>query len=233
MNILLSLLARGAAAGGAAGLVSGAFSYLLTDPVSGRPGPSAAAGSPHRHTGILMTGTVTGLVLGVLFATVYALLHRRDPDRAIWSRTLPLAAAGFAAVGLLPFLWDPAGPPDAGGRAPAGPGADAWPTAVAVGLVTPVLARFLHRLMAESGHGATVRRLTVAAVVVLGLGTLFAFPGSPAVGVPADALRDFRALSLSATAVLWAGLGLGFGALGLRSARTRTARTGTAVPTGD
>ncbi|PLW73104.1 hypothetical protein C0036_09035, partial [Streptomyces sp. DJ] len=66
-----------------------------------------------------------------------------------------------------------------------------------------------------------------------GLGTLFAFPGSPAVGVPADALRDFRVLSLSATAVLWAGLGLGFGALGLRSARTRTARAGTAVPTGD
>lgn len=94
MTSLLSLLGRGALAGGAAGVLSGGFSYLLAAPVLDRAvrleaareeasGASAAAevfSRSTQHAGLLVATVVTGAALGVLFAVVYAILHRRDPD---------------------------------------------------------------------------------------------------------------------------------------------------------
>ncbi|WP_328773885.1 hypothetical protein [Streptomyces sp. NBC_00286] len=81
MTSLLSLLGRGALAGGAVGLVSGGFSWLLAEPVldraveleaasegAGGTGPAAAEVFSHstQHADLLVAAVLTGEALEVL-----------------------------------------------------------------------------------------------------------------------------------------------------------------------
>ncbi|MFF6829827.1 CbtA family protein [Streptomyces longwoodensis] len=243
MTSLLSLLGRGALAGGAAGLVSGGFSYAFAEPVLDRAvrleaarekaqGVSAAEvfSRSTQHVGLLASTVVTGAAIGVLFAVVYAILHRRDPDSAPWQRSLTLAGAGFTGIWLLPFLRYPANPPGVGDPGTLGFRVNAWLAAIGIGLIAVVLAWRLHAWMAQRQYSAPVRQLTVAAVVVAALASLFALPGNPdAVSAPATLVWDFRLLSAASMGLLWAGLGAGFGLLGVRAARAGI-RAGVPVP---
>ncbi|MEU0042758.1 CbtA family protein [Streptomyces werraensis] len=245
MISLLSLLGRGALAGGAAGVLSGAFSYLLAEPVLDRAvqleaareeasGASAAAevfSRSTQHAGLLVATVVTGAALGVLFAVVYAILHRRDPDSAPWKRSLTLAGAGFTGVWLLPFLRYPANPPGVGDPGTIGIRSNSWLAAIGIGLIAVVLTWRVRAWMEQQGRPAPLRQLTVAAIVLAALGSLFALPDNPdAVTAPATLVWDFRVLSAASMGLLWAGLAVGFGLLGLRAARAGGG-AGVPVPT--
>jgi hypothetical protein len=235
---LLSLLGRGAIAGGAAGLVSGGFSYLFAEPVLDRAirleaareeagGASAAAevfSRSTQHAGLLVAALVTGAAIGVLFALVYAILHRRDPDNAPWKRSLLLAGAGFTGLWLLPFLRYPANPPGVGDPGTIDARTNAWLAALGIGLVAVVLAWRLHAWLVQHDYAVPLRQLTVAAVMVAALASLFALPDNPdAVNAPATLVWDFRLLSAASMGLLWAGLAVGFGLLGVRAARAARA----------
>ncbi|MGC5041581.1 CbtA family protein [Streptomyces sp. DT190] len=237
MTSLLSLLGRGALAGGAAGVVSGGFSWLLAEPVLDRAvrleavreeaggGPAAAEvfSRSTQHAGLLVAAVLTGAALGVLFAVVYAILHRRDPDAAPWRRSLILAGAGFTGVWLLPFLRYPANPPGVGDPGTLDTRVNAWLAATAIGLIAVVLAWRIHGWLAEHDRSAPLRQLAVAAIVLAALTSLFALPDNPdAVAAPAALVWDFRVLSAASMGLLWGGLAVGFGLLGVRASRVRT-----------
>ncbi|MEU0022695.1 CbtA family protein [Streptomyces rochei] len=246
MTSLLSLLGRGALAGAAAGLVSGGFSWLLAEPVldkavrleavreEARGSGSAAAevfSRSTQHAGLLVAAVLTGAAIGVLFAVVYAILHRRDPDAAPWRRSLILAGAGFTGLWLLPFLRYPANPPGVGDPGTLDTRTHAWLAAIAIGVIAVALAWRVHGWLAEQGRSAPLRQLAVAAIVLAALASLFALPDNPdAVTAPATLVWDFRVLSAASMGLLWAGLAVGFGLLGVRASRARTEASMPAAP---
>ena len=238
MTSLLSLLGRGALAGGAAGVVSGGFSWLLAEPVLDRAvrleaareeaGGGAAAAEVFsrstQHAGLLVAAVLTGAAIGVLFAVVYAILHRRDPAGAPWRRSLTLAGAGFTGVWLLPFLRYPANPPGVGDPGTIDTRVNAWLAAIGIGVIAVVLAWRVHGWLAERGRSAPQRQLAVTVIVLAALASLFVLPDNPdAVPAPATLVWDFRVLSAASMGLLWGGLAVGFGLLGLRATRVRTA----------
>ncbi|MEV5150211.1 CbtA family protein [Streptomyces sp. NPDC052727] len=242
MSSVMRLLGRGVAAGTVAGLLSGGFSWFLVEPLMDRavrrePArevtvPPAHAGQhaeifsrATQHAGLLVATTVTGLALGLLFAVVHLLLHRRAPETEAWRRALRLAAAGFTGVWLLPFVRYPSNPPGVGDPGTVGLRTQAWLGAIAISLIGVVLAWALHDHLARRGHGAPARQLCVAGVLGAATAALFALPDNPdALAVPAGELWDFRLWSVATALVLWAALGTAFGLLGERAAR-RSPRT--------
>ncbi|HEU5158251.1 MAG TPA: CbtA family protein [Streptosporangiaceae bacterium] len=225
------LLGRGAAAGGLGGLLAGGFSYLLAEPIMDRAvrleaARHAADGHEHteevftrtqQHLGLIGASVIAGVALGVLFAVVYAALHRRDPDGRPWERSLALAGAGLLGIWLLPFLRYPANPPGVGDEATVGLRTASWLGAIAIGAAAVVVA---WRVYSQLDRAAPpVRQGAGAGVVIAGLAVLFLLPDNPdPVDVPARLLWDFRMLSAAASVLLWASLGVAFGALGLRAA---------------
>jgi tetrahydromethanopterin S-methyltransferase subunit F len=223
------LLGRGAAAGGMAGLLAGAFSFLLAEPIMDRAvrleAARNAAGHEHaeeiftrdqQHLGLLVAAVITGIALGVLFAVVYGALHRRDLGARPWERSLGLAGAAVIGVWLLPFLRYPANPPGVGDEGTVGLRTASWLGAIAIGAAAVVVA---WRLYSQLDRASTpVRQGAATGVVIAGLAVLFLLPDNPdAVDVPATLLWDFRLLSAASSVLLWAGLGIAFGALGLRA----------------
>ncbi|OAH13386.1 CbtA family protein [Streptomyces jeddahensis] len=235
-NPVLALLGRGLAAGGAAGLAAGLFSLLAAEPLMDRAIRDEEARSAHshegaaavqhheelfsrstQHAGLVVTGIIAGLALGVLFAIAYALVHRRTPQAAPWRRALVFSAAAFLAVSLLPGLRYPANPPGVGDSGTVSDRQELWLASIVIGVLGMLLAWQVSVRLAE--RPAPVRHTAVALTVIAVLGAMFALPGNPD-DVPVDAtlLWNFRVLSLASHAVLWGVFGAVFGALGLRAA---------------
>jgi hypothetical protein len=243
------LLGRGAAAGGIAGLLAGGFSFLLAEPIMDRAvrletARQSAAGHAHeqadevftrtqQHLGLVLASVAAGIALGVLFAAVYAALHRRDLDDRPWERSLALAGAALAGIWLLPFLRYPANPPGVGDPGTVGLRTASWLGAIAIGVAAVVVA---WRVYAQLDRAAPpLRQAAAAGVVIAGLAALFLLPDDPdPVDVPAVLLWDFRLLSAATSVLLWAGIGVAFGCLGLRarSAGARRPAPSAAAPAG-
>jgi hypothetical protein len=233
MTSLLPLIGRGALAGALAGAVSGAVSFVLAEPsidraVALEAARDAAAGEhamevftrPTQHVGLLVAAIVTGVAIGAIFAVVYAWLHRRDPDQGSWYRSLRLAGAGFLGVTLMPFLRYPANPPGTGDPSTLDARTRAWLLAIVIGLATIAAAVQVYAWLSQRGAGVPARQLAAAGVVVAGLAVLWLLPDShDPVDVPANLLWTFRLWSLAAAAMVWGGLGVGFGLAGERAAR--------------
>lgn len=247
---MIALLRRGAAAGACSGLLTGLFGYLVAEPIidravraevartSAENAAAAAAGRPvaahvdvysrsTQHVGLLVAATVTGLCLGVLFAVVYRLVFRADPDRDSWSRALRLAAAGFAGVFLTAFLRYPANPPGVGDPGTIGSRTQHWLVAIAVGLLLVTAAWQLNSVLVQRHASVPARHSAVTLLLVSGAGLVFVLPAdTDPLRVAPGLLWTFRLLSITSAALLWAGLGAAFGWLGQRSARPVTAPPG-------
>ncbi|MCX5200984.1 CbtA family protein [Streptomyces sp. NBC_00237] len=243
-NPTLTLLGRGVAAGGAAGLVTGLFSLLLAEPVMDRAivleearsakeeaaeHAHAAAGAVadhheelftrgQQHFGLVITAIVAGLALGALFAVAYALVHRRTGYLVrAWPRALAFCAAAFVAVALLPGLRYPAAPPGVGDANTVGERQQLWLAAVVIGILGMLLAWQLYVRLAQKPE--PLRQGAVFLTGAATLAVLFLLPGNPdEVPVPATLLWDFRVLSLGSQLLLWAVFAAVFGGLGLRAA---------------
>ena len=171
-----------------------------------------------QHVGLLVATTATAMAFGLVFAVVYALLHRRDVDADPWGRALRLAAAAFTGIWLLPFLRYPANPPGVGDPGTIGLRTNAWLAAIAISLIAVVLAWKIHSHLVARGTSAPLRQLAVAGLLIATLASLFALPDNPdTVDVPAILLWNFRLLSVAASGLLWATLGVTFGLLGRKA----------------
>jgi predicted cobalt transporter CbtA len=163
----------------------------------------------------LFTGAMTyNIAFGGLFALAFAICYRRMGDFSPRVTAAVLALSGFIAVYAVPILKYPANPPSIGN-----PDTIGLRTAIYFGMILLSLASMIvawnvrNRLVEQ--HGAWNATLIGAAVFVVAV-VIFAFAMPPLDGVPegfpAVVLWQFRMASLSAQAIMWTVLGLGFGA---------------------
>jgi Probable cobalt transporter subunit (CbtA) len=234
-------LRRGLAAGLLAGLLAGLFAFVTGEPLLDRAiGLEESAhthegGAAHSHAeedevivgrstqkvGLFFATGLSGAFVGGLFGLAFAYFRGRLASESDWGRSLSLAAAIFAGAALLPFLKYPANPPTVGDPATIGVRTTAYFAMVGLSLLAVLAAWYASGRLRERGVSTPVRHVTVG----LGLATVLAglFLALPATADPGDfpagLLWSFRLSSLGTQVVLWAGLGVLFGALCERARR--------------
>jgi hypothetical protein len=163
----------------------------------------------------LFTGvTVYNVAFGGLFALAFAICYGRIGDWSPRVTAAVLALSGFLALYAVPIIKYPANPPSIGN-----PDTIGMRTAIYFGMMLLSLASMIaawnvrNRLVDQLGAwNATLvgAAVYIVAVVILAL----AMPPLNEVpeGFPAVVLWQFRMASLGAQAIMWAVIGLGFGA---------------------
>jgi len=168
----------------------------------------------------LLTGVVVyNVAFGGLFALIYALAYGRMGPYGPRGASLLIALSGFVAVYLIPSLKYPASPPSVGEAETIAMRTQLYFSMIAFSLAAMVAAwtlrsRLTHRF--GSWDSALIAAAAYLAVVVV---AYFALPGVNEVPetFPATVLWQFRLASMGAQGIMWATLGLGFGALAERA----------------
>lgn len=162
-------------------------------------------------TGILAYGTA----IGGLFALVFAFVYGRATGLAARATAAVLAVVAWITIVLVPQVKYGPNPPAVGSAETIGARTALFFLMLVISIALTVLAVLLaRRLWAERGGwtaGLVAGFAWLAAVVAV----LLALPAINEVppGFAADSLWRFRMISLGIHAVLWAGIGLIFGAL--------------------
>jgi len=156
-------------------------------------------------TGTLAIGIALGGLVALVSAAVVGRLGRLTPGQS----TAVVAAVGFVAVALVPFLKYPATPPAVGNAATIGERTGYYFLFQLISLVVAVAAVALAaRLWQAIGAFEAVVGAAAAYVVVLAVAG-YLMPTVNEVGdFPADTLWYFRRASLLTLATLWAVLGV-------------------------
>ncbi|CAA9445282.1 Predicted cobalt transporter CbtA [uncultured Rubrobacteraceae bacterium] len=229
-------LRRGMAAGLLAGLLAGLFAFVVGEPLldramgleaSGHHEENAAGGEEEvfgrttQKVGLFFATGLSGTFFGGLFGLTFAYFRGRLASKSDWGRSVSLAAAVFAGVALIPFIKYPANPPTVGDPETIGVRTAAYFTMVGLSLLAILAAWYASRLLEERGVSPPVRHVAVGlglVVVVIGLFVTLPATANPG-SFPAGLLWSFRLSSLGTQLVLWAGLGVLFGALCERANR--------------
>ena len=170
--------------------------------------------------GLLTAVVVYGTSLGGLFALAFALVYGRWETLGPRGTAALLAAAGFVALYLVPFLKYPPNPPAVGNPETIGMRTSLYVAMLALSLAGMIAAIVLRRrLVPRQGRwNASLWAGTAYLVGMVVAGLLL--PGIHEVPetFPATTLWSFRMASLGGQAVLWSGIGIGFGLLSHRVA---------------
>lgn len=209
-------------------------------------GAAQAAGENHTHgsapepelvsretqSGLgLLTGVVVyGAAIGGLFALCFAFVYGRVGQLGARATAALLALGAYVAITLVPSIKYPANPPSVGSAATIGARTELFFLMIVVSVMTLILAVVLaQRLRARLGTWNAAILAGAAFVMFLAVVQYGLPPGDEAPArFSADVLWRFRAASLGIHAVLWATIGLLFGALTERSMAARFGRTFTA-----
>jgi hypothetical protein len=209
---------------------------------AGADGPDLVSRAVQSSAGIALGMILFGIAMGALFAVVYTLLWGRlGQDTRPRTQAVLLAAAGFTVLYLVPFLRYPANPPAVGHEDTIGPRTGLYLIMVVGSVVAALVALYVRQRLA-AGRGTWNATLAGLAVYVVLAGLLIAVlpplghlqlnieqygdltsetpqplrnPAGAIVfpGFDADLLYQFRLYSVLAQGLLWAVIGLGFGAL--------------------
>jgi predicted cobalt transporter CbtA len=169
----------------------------------------------------LLTGVVVySTAFGGLFALAFAFTYRRVAGAlSPQSTSALLAALGFVAVYLVPSLKYPANPPAVGSPETIGIRTALYFTMMAISIAAMVAATAIKRpLMARFGNwNAALLVAALYLVLVWIAGLLLPSVNEVPDAFPAAVLWNFRLASMGAQLIMWATLGLLFGALTQRS----------------
>jgi predicted cobalt transporter CbtA len=171
--------------------------------------------------GLFVAVMVYATAFGGLFALAFAFAYGRLPGVLTPQGTaLTLAVMGFVAVYLVPSLKYPANPPSVGEAHTIGMRTALYFLMIAVSIVAMIGAVALKRLLVGrfGDWNATVVVAVYYIVVVMIAGFLLPAVNEVPVEFPAVVLWKFRVASIGAQFILWATLGLVFGALTERAA---------------
>jgi hypothetical protein len=163
----------------------------------------------------LLTGVaVYSTAFGGLFALVFALTYGRMADLGPRATSAVLAGVGFIAVYVTPMLKYPANPPAVGLPETIGMRTSLYFAMILISLAAMIAAGMLrNRLKARFGVWNSALIAGGAYIVVMAA-VAFALPEVNEVPqeFPATVLWQFRIASLGGQVILWATLGLLFGA---------------------
>lgn len=246
-----SLLLRGMLVGVLAGLLAFGFARIFGEPQVDRAiALEGTLGHSHDHgdhaaavpaggeaeeselvsretqagLGLLTGAVVYGAAIGGLFALVFAFTYGRVGRLDARATAALLALGAFIALVVVPGLKYPANPPAVGNPDTIGERTALFFVMLAISIAALVLAVNLAFGLARR-HGGWAAGLIAGAVYIAIIAVAqIALPVVNDVpeGFPADLLWNFRVASLGMHAVLWATIGLAFGALAERSFARRT-----------
>lgn len=164
----------------------------------------------------LFTGVmVYNVAFGGLFALAFALAYGRMGDFGPGGTSAVLAVVGLIAVYIVPNLKYPANPPSVGDPATIGMRTALYFSMIAISLAAMIAAGML-RLRLLPRHGAWNALLISGAaylIVVIAAGLALPAVNEVPAEFPAVVLWQFRIASLGAQLIMWATIGLVFGAL--------------------
>lgn len=224
------LLVRGMLAGLVAGLLALAFAKVVGEPEIDRavtfeqqeiaqrgepPQPVLVSRAVQGGIGLATAIGIYSVAIGGLFALAFALAYGRIGSFGARETAAGLAAGGFVAVALLPFLKYPANPPSVGNPATLDRRTALYFAMILFSLLGVIVWAWLSRSLAPR-FGAWNAVLTAGGVFLLyAVAIHLALPSFDEVppGFPATVLWNFRLASLGTQVVLWSTLGLVFGAL--------------------
>jgi len=233
-----SLLVRGMLVGIVAGLLSFVFLKIYGEPQvdvavafetqveaakavaagasSVEEGPELVSRQVQAGLGLFTAVMVYSVAFGGLFGLAFAFAYRRMPGAVTpQGVSLLLAAAGFIAVYLVPNLKYPANPPSVGNPETIGVRTALYFVMIAISIAAMIGAFSLKRLLAQR-FGDWNSTLAVAGyylIIVAIAGLLLPVVNEVPTLFPAVALWKFRVASIGAQFIMWATLGLLFGAL--------------------
>jgi predicted cobalt transporter CbtA len=177
--------------------------------------PELVSRNVQSGVGLLVGVTVYSVAFGGLFALVYALAFGRMGAFGARSTSALIALSGFVAVYLVPSLKYPANPPSIGEAETIALRTQLYFSLIAFSLAAMVAAWVLRkRLLSRFGAWDAAAMAAGAYLVAMAVAFL-ALPGvnETPEGFPAETLWRFRMASLGGQAIMWATIGLVFGAL--------------------
>jgi predicted cobalt transporter CbtA len=164
----------------------------------------------------LFTGVVVySTAFGGLFALVFAVADRRVVNLGPRGVSALLAAIGFVAVFAVPSLKYPASPPSVGVAETIGQRTALYFVMVGISVAAMVAAAVLYKRLAGRRGGWTAALVSVAFyfIVVTAVASLLPDLSEVPDEFPAVVLWQFRVASFGMQLVMWAAIGLLFGAL--------------------
>jgi hypothetical protein len=164
----------------------------------------------------LFTGVVVySAAFGGLFALVFAVAYGRIGNLRPRAVSALLALGGFLALYVVPNLKYPANPPSVGDPETIGLRTGLYFSMILISIVAAVLAVMAQRRLAARLDVWSATLLAVVGYLVVVVVAAFLLPAINEVpeGFPAVLLWRFRMASVGMQAVMWATIGLLFGAL--------------------
>lgn len=230
-------------AGLVAGLVYAVFAYVVGEPqvdsaiafedrvaaaAGEAPGEALVSRGVQSTIGLTVAAVVYGVAIGGLLALVFALAQGRMGGLRPRGTAAVLALLGFLVVYAVPFLKYPANPPASSLDDTIGQRTGLYVVLVVLSVLLAVGAVLLRERL-QSALGGWNATLSAAAGYAVAVGVAMALlptiAETPA-DFPATVLYDFRLASFAGQLVLWAALGLVFGALVERGAQRSLAVAG-------
>jgi membrane protease YdiL (CAAX protease family) len=170
----------------------------------------------------LFTGVVVySAAFGGLFALAFALAYGRIGNLGPRAASALLAVLGFIAVYLVPTIKYPANPPSVGDPGTIGLRTALYFGLIAVSLTAAIAAGMLRTRLERRYGGWNAVLIPAGAYLAVMVAAGFLLPAINEVPeqFPAVVLWQFRVAALGAQVILWAMLGLVFGALTERALR--------------
>jgi predicted cobalt transporter CbtA len=186
--------------------------------------PELVSRSTQAGLGLFTGVTVYNTAFGGLFALVFAFAYRRMGDFDARTTSALLAVSGMIAVYIVPILKYPANPPAVGAPETIGMRTGLYFAMIAISLAAMIAAWMLrNRLLSRFGNW-NAALIAGAAYLVVVIAVAAALPDVNEVpdGFPAVVLWQFRMASAGAQLIMWATIGLAFGALTERAALSRS-----------
>lgn len=227
-----TILRRAVLAGLVAGVLAAVFVGLVAEDsideaIAIEEASAAADSGAHSHgddealfsrsvqvVGGLAASVLYGLVMGVVFGTVYAAIRHRLGTVDESRRVLLLAGVAYVATALLPAIKYPANPPAVGDPDTVNERTLLYFSFMAACIVLAVAVGLAYkRLVARHSRSTALTLAGVASLVGIAV-LLVVWPSSPdkvAADFPAQLLWDFRVESLMTLTIIWAALGLFMG----------------------
>jgi Probable cobalt transporter subunit (CbtA) len=245
--VVRALLVKGLLVGVLAGLLAAAFAWVFGEPqvnlaiafeaharqlAGDAPEPVLVSRAIQSTVGLLVGILVYASALGGIFALVFAAAYGRTGGLSARATAAIIAAAGFVTLILVPQIKYPANPPAIGDPATIGPRTALYFMMLAISIMSAFAALSTGRQLARrfgAWNGAVAAGLLYLAAIAVGMLVLPAVDEVPG-DFSATLLWRFRLASLGIEAVLWATLGLVFGAVVERqfSPAVRTGRAAVA-----
>lgn len=250
--MMRTLLIRGLVAGVLAGIAAALFALVAGEPQVDAAIAIEEAGTAQSHShaeapaegqhteeeplvsrdvqkflGMPIAQVAYGTAIGGLFALAFAFVYGRFGPASVRAYGVSLAAAGFVAVSLVPFLKYPANPPAVGQPGTIGSRTELFFAFLGISVIAAGVAAYIAMAMSERFSRWTANTLGIAgyAVVMTACGLVLPTVNEVSAEFPPSVLWEFRLASLGTLVVLWAVLGVSFAVLVHRALAKRPPET--------